>query len=76
MNRIDPATARELRRRLHDISNALNAILMQAELVRLYTNGGTPADDVAAALETISNECRSAGALCRGSGELVTRLSE
>lgn len=63
MSHPDDADSPAIRRRVHDINNALNVIAMQAELVRLRSADSASAAEIARSIDIVVKECAKVGDL-------------
>lgn len=52
-----------IRKRVHDINNALNVISMQSELVKLLAADSAAFEKISASVDTVLQECSKAGTL-------------
>lgn len=71
MTDLSDADKAAIRENVHTINNALNVVSMQVELVRLLANDATAADKVAAAIDTVLDECQKAGGIASDISRII-----
>lgn len=71
MVEIDEQQVVEIRESIHALSNALNTMSMQAELVRMLAADSQSSDKIDKAIDIVTAECKKSGKLAHEIGAIV-----
>lgn len=71
MVEMDEERVAEIRENIHTLSNALNTISMQAELVRMLSADCAAQAKIAECIDVIADECKKSGATAHAISGIV-----
>ena len=76
MSQINEELLNAVREKIHALNNALNALSMQAELVRLLSNDSKSHEKISACIDTITKECKKSSTMAIEVGNIVKLATE
>lgn len=76
MTYLEDGDIAEIREDVHTINNALNVVSMQAELIKVLASDSASAEQIAAAVDVILNDCQKAGRSASGISRRVKKRDD